>query len=155
MLAEAALTLDGVSLDARTLLNDAATLSINTVVDYGAARVAELDVAALAPSDAAIQIYLDQVNANYDADPLRTIAVEYWLAAFPNGLEAYNLLRRTGFPAREDGLQPGRNSDPGDFYRTLPYPDDLVSRNSTVSAKASNLQRTFWDSRGEDTEFNF
>lgn len=155
LLAEAALTLDGVNLDPRTLLNDAATLSINTVADFGAARVAEMGAGAFEPTEATIQAYLDEMNANYDADPLRTIAVEYWLAAFPNGIEAFNTLRRTGFPAREDGLQPGRNADPGDFYRTLPYPDDLVSRNSTVSAKASNLQRTFWDTRGEDTEFNF
>lgn len=155
MLAEAALTLDGVNLDPQTLLNDAVTLSINTVVDFGAARVATLEAEGFEPTDADIQAYLDQVNAKYSADPLRTIAVEYYLAAFPNGLEAYNLLRRTGYPAREDGLQPARNADPGDFYRTFLYPASLESRNSNVSTKPSNLVRTFWDTRGEDTEFNF
>jgi hypothetical protein len=155
MLAEAALTLDGVNLDPQALLNDAVTLSINTVADFGAPRVAALEAGAFAPTAATIQAYLDEVNAKYSADPLRTIAVEYYLAAFPNGLEAYNLLRRTGYPAREDGLQQAQNAQPGDFYRTFLYPASLESRNSNVSTKPSNLVRTFWDTRGEDTEFNF
>lgn len=155
LLAEAALTLDGVALDARQLTLDGAELSINTVLDYGQERVDELDVGGLRPSANAIAQYLDEVNQKFDENPIRTIAVELYLASFPNGMEAYNAMRRTGFPTRIDGIQAARNSDPGDFYRTLPYPASLVNRNSNVSSKASNLERTFWDTRGEDTEFNF
>lgn len=155
MLAEAALTLDGVNLDAKQYLLDAVDLSISTVINFGAVRVAELGAEGFVPSDAAIQEYLDQVSANYDADPLRTIAVEFYLASFPNGLEAYNLMRRTGYPNREDGIQPARNSDPGLFYRTFPYAASLVNRNSSVSSKATNHVRTFWDTRGNDDEFDF
>ena len=155
LLAEAALTLDGVALDARQLLNDAVDLSISTVVSYGAPAAAALGAEALAPSAAAIGRYLDEVNQNFDENPIRTIAVEFYIASFPNGMEAYNVMRRTGFPNRMDGIQAARNSEPGNFYRTLPYAADLINRNSNVSAKESNLVRTFWDTRGEDTEFNF
>lgn len=155
MLAEAGLTLDAVNLDPRQYLVDGVELSINTVVDWGSARVAELGAELFEPTADQIQAYIDEVNADYDANPLQTIGVEYYIALFPNGYEAYNLLRRTGYPDREHGLQPARNADPGDFYRTLPYPASLESRNSNVSTKSSNLVRTFWDVRGNDTEFNF
>lgn len=155
MLAEAALTLDGVNLDAKQTLLDAVELSINTVINFGAPRVAELGAEGFVPSGETIQNYLDVVSANYDADPLRTIAVEYFLASFPNGLEAYNLMRRTGYPTRADGIQPASNASPGQFYRTLSYPASLVNRNSNVSTKPSNHVRTFWDTRGNDDEFDF
>lgn len=157
MLAEAAETMSGVNtpLSALGHLQEAARQSIATVRAFGAGRVAELDVASLAPTDEDIDDYVAVVEANYNADPLRTIAIEFYIASFPNGMEAYNLMRRTGFPQREDGIQPARNADPGDFYRSLPYSANLINRNSNVSAKTSNLVRVFWDTRGNDTEFNF
>lgn len=156
LLAEAALELDGVALDARQLLQQGVEISIESVMDYGSERVAELEAENNVPSEETIDDYIDEVLAEYDAgEELRTIAVEFYKASFPNGMEAYNSMRRTGFPARADGIQAGRNSDVGDFYRTLPYPAALINRNSSVSAKSSNLVRTFWDTRGDDTEFNF
>ncbi len=154
LLAEAALTLDGVALDARQLLEDAVRLSIQTVHAFGA-PVAEAD---FVPTQAIIDAFVSEVMAQYDAQPLRTIAKELYIASFPGGMEAWNVMRRTGFPNREDGIQPALNASPGNWYRSLPYPANLVNRNSNVSQKAGaapNHIRVFWDVRGADDEFDF
>lgn len=157
MLAEAAETMTGVNTPMSALghLQEAARQSIETVRAFGAGRVAELEVEALEPDDDDIDDYVSVVETNYNMDPIRTIAIEFYIASFPNGMEAYNLMRRTGFPEREDGIQPSRNASPGDFYRSLPYAANMINRNSNISAKSSNLVRVFWDTRGDDTEFNF
>lgn len=154
LLAEAALTLDGVALDARQLLEDAVRLSIQTVQAFGA-PVAEAD---FVPTQPIIDAFVSEVMAKYDADPERTIAKELYIASFPNGIEAWNVMRRTGFPNRADGIQPALNASPGNWYRSLPYPANLVNRNSNVSQKAGaapNHIRVFWDVRGADDEFDF
>lgn len=155
MLAEAAETMSINGPTALGHLLTGAEQSIETVKEFGETRVAELDATAFEPDESAITAYLDEVETKYNSDPLRTIALEFYIASFPNGMEAYNLMRRTGFPNRADGIQPARNANPGDFYRSLPYPANLIERNNNVSAKASNLERVFWDTRGDDTEFNF
>jgi hypothetical protein len=154
LLAEAALTLDGVALDARQLLEDAVRLSIQTVHAFGA----PVAVADFVPTQAIIDSFVAEVMAQYDADPLRTIAKELYIASFPNGIEAWNVMRRTGFPNRADGIQPAQNASPGNWFRSLPYPANLVNRNSSVSQKtgaAPNHVRVFWDVRGSDDEFDF
>ncbi|MDT9121676.1 hypothetical protein RSW84_29935, partial [Escherichia coli] len=66
---------------------------------------------------------------------LRKISKEFYLAAWPNGLEAYNMMRRTGFPDRDDNLQPARTPSPGNWYRSVLYPAQMVDRNNTISQK--------------------
>ncbi len=154
LLAEAALTLDGVALDARQLLEDAVRLSIQTVHAFGAS----VAVADFVPSQEIVDAFVAEVMAKYDAEPLRTIAKELYIASFPNGIEAWNVMRRTGYPNRADGIQPAQNANPGNFYRSLPYPANMVNRNSNVSQKAGaapNHVRVFWDTRGADDEFDF
>ena len=73
---------------------------------------------------------------------MRVIAREYWLALYGNGIEAYNLYRRTGQP---DGMQPGLNPVVGKFPRSFIYPDAYVNRNSNAKQKADFGVKVFWD----------
>jgi hypothetical protein len=77
-------------------------------------------------------------------DRLRLIAREYWIAAFGNGVETYNLYRRTGYPAGlQPTIQPTAPNTP--FPRSYWYPQLLVTLNATVDQKASMGVKVFWD----------
>jgi hypothetical protein len=156
MLSEAVLRL-GVAGNAVQLYEKAIDHSLNLVRNFGSSLASgtgfEMSNSG-ENNDIATYKSIAVQRFNAASNPLSEVVKEYYLALWPNGLEAYNAMRRTGFPARVN-LQPARNPNPGDFYRTVPYPDALVVRNSNVNAKTSNLERTFWDTRGSDTEFNF
>jgi Starch-binding associating with outer membrane len=81
-----------------------------------------------------------------DLDPLRAqlniVAREWWISSFGNGVESYNLYRRTGLPA---GMQPTVNPAPGAFPRTFWYPTSFETRNSSVDQKPNLTGKVFWD----------
>ncbi|MCS7074922.1 MAG: SusD/RagB family nutrient-binding outer membrane lipoprotein, partial [Bacteroidia bacterium] len=90
--------------------------------------------------------YVNLVKTQYDQaatpkDKMRVIAREYWLALYGNGLEAYNLYRRTGQP---DRMQPGLIPEFGNFPRTYYYPSAFVNRNRNVDQREIT-ERVFWD----------
>jgi hypothetical protein len=85
-----------------------------------------------------------------DADRMNYIAREYWIAAFCNGVENYNLYRRTGRPT---GMQPTLDPAPGDFPRTFFYPNNFATLNNTVEQKTSLSGRVFWDNN--QTNLNY
>jgi hypothetical protein len=141
MLAEAALTL-GTSGDPRQLLLDAVTSSIETVMAFGE----EVAVEGYIPTQEDIDAYLAEVESLYDnaasaAERLEVIAKEYYIALFGNGIESYNLVKRTTMPSN---LQPALLEFPGEFPRTFNYPADCVNLNSSISQKPHNVQ-VFWD----------
>lgn len=160
MLAEAVLTVPGVNGNAAQLMEQGIRLSLNTVRTFGASLANGTGFEMTnTGDDNAVDTYVAVAMSRFNNPPagssqLNELIKEYYLALWPNGLEAFNAMRRTGLPARVN-LQPARNPNPGDFYRTLPYPAALVIRNANVESKTSNLVRTFWDARGNDTEFNF
>jgi len=140
-LAEGAL-LGGITGDARTYLEDAITQSINYVTAYGDARGAS--GATLPTNEAA---YIAAVMAEYDAATdddgrMQIIAEQFMIAAWGNGIEAYNLYRRTGFP---NDLQPTILEAPGDFIRSFWYPGVSVDNNSSITQKSSQAAQVFWD----------
>ena len=65
-------------------------------------------------------------------------------------------MRRTGFPDRDDNLQPAREPNPGTWYRSVLYPADMVERNSNVDQKATSdlAVGPFWDT-STSTKFDF
>jgi hypothetical protein len=150
MLAEAALFL-GTTGNPRTYLENGIRASMNDVWDWS---VTGLEAALIntffgnkAGYDTRVNAYVAQVLAEYDAATdntgrMRVIAREYWIAAWQNGVEAYNLYRRTGQP---DGMQPGLEANFGSFPRTLLYPSDHTVRNSNADQKASMDVQVFWD----------
>ncbi len=124
---------------ARALLDQAVRRSIDKVMTFNTAAT----VAGFVPSVTGINNYVAAVLANYDGgDQLNEIAKEYWLALWGNGIEAYNLYRRTGRPLN---MQPSLAPNPGNFYRSFTYPAVYVVRNNNATQKPDNKDKVFWD----------
>jgi len=141
MLAEAALTL-GTTGDPRELLLEGVESSISHVMAFGA-DIAEMPYI---PVTQEITDYVTEVGTLYDAattteERLEVIAKEYYIALFGNGVESYNLVKRTTMPSN---LQPALLADPGNFPRTFNYPANCVNLNSSIAQKAHTVQ-VFWD----------
>ena len=132
MIAEAELRLNNNPTKAKTYLDNAITLSMQTVKDFGKS-VAD---ASFEMRDADVTNYKNFVSQRWSTvnDRLKNISKEYYLALWTNGIEAYNLMRRTGFPNSDD-LQPAEGENPGTWYRSFRYPSVMVDRNSSVSQK--------------------
>jgi len=118
----------------RALLSKALYASINKVVGFPASIGFSLSAAqaALVPTTAQIDTYVNFVLAQYDAattddQRLNIIAKEYLIAAWGNGVEPYNTYRRTGKP---DNIQlVVTTANPGIFMRSFTYPSVFVDRN--------------------------
>jgi hypothetical protein len=141
MLAEAALTL-GTTGDPRQLLLEGVESSISHVMAFGA----DIAEAPFIPVAQEIADYLTEVGTLYDAatttdERLEVIVKEYYIALFGNGVESYNLVKRTTMPSN---LQPALLADPGNFPRTFNYPANCVNLNSSISQKPHTVQ-VFWD----------
>jgi hypothetical protein len=138
MRAEAALTL-GTGENPLEMLMNGVDASIQTVKIFGESS-ADPD---FVPSDSDIKDYEDAVSQSYinAPDKLQVVMEQYLIALWGNGIEAYNSYRRTGYP---NNLQPARNPQPGDFYRSMSYPNDFISRNQNAKQHAVGTQ-VFWD----------
>jgi hypothetical protein len=79
--------------------------------------------------------------ANNDAK-MDIIAREYQYAAWGNGIEIYNLYRRTGFPAN---MQPPMDPSPGPFVRSFYYPLSFTIANINAKQKTNATAQVFWD----------
>jgi len=154
MVAEAALTLNNDPAAAKAALLTAIELSMGTVADFGGDQA---DGTGYEITDAGIALYLDVVGSRFDAasgteGKLRLLAKEAYIATWGNGYEAYNMMRRTGYPDAVE-LQPARVPQPGDWYRSFLYPSAMVERNSSVNQKTDRTVGPFWD-KGKGN-FNF
>lgn len=93
----------------------------------------------------AVDAYVAYVDSEYDAatDRLNVIAREYWLSLFGNGVEAYNLYRRTGRPTP---MQPGLIPNFGTFPKSYLYPSNYANRNNKATQKnVAGNGVVFWD----------
>jgi hypothetical protein len=154
MVAEAKLRLGNDAAGAWAALEDAIELSMSTVASFGSTLATGTGFEI---TPAGIQNYIDEVADRWnnmttkqagesDAEyRLRLLAKEYYLALWTNGYEAYNLMRRTGYPNRLDNLQPARVPEPGKWYRSFLYPASMVERNSSISQKTDRSVGPFWD----------
>ena len=97
------------------------------------------------PSDEDIDEYVNLVLANFDAADATgkqdIVAKEFYIAQWGNGLEAYNMVRRTGMPLN---LQPALLENPGPFVRSFFLPSNHVDRNAGATQKELT-ERVFWD----------
>jgi hypothetical protein len=99
--------------------------------------------------------YINRAKAAYtaqatNAERMNYIAREHWISLFGNGVEAYNLYRRTGLPT---GMQPTVNPSPGPFPRTFWYPNAFEARNSQVEQKPDLKGKVFWDTFTSNLDF--
>lgn len=144
--AEAALSTTGVTADPRTALLNGVTKSINRVMSFPA-EVGAPACAARTPSAATITNYINYVMGKYDAaasnaEKLDIVLKEFYLALWGNGLEAYNMYRRSSSPKL---LQPTKQPNPGPFIRSFFYPSVNVNLNSNAQQKPNMAVKVFWD----------
>ena len=88
--------------------------------------------------------YLAEIDAMWNAagaNQLDIVIKEFYIAAWGNGLEAYNMYRRTGYPA---GIMPALEVDPGAFPLSFFYPAISVDRNASINQKADLTTPVFW-----------
>jgi hypothetical protein len=160
--AEAALTM-GTGEDARALLEQAVSESIANVLgfveDVDPASLDEqigVDVngnaifgrATLPVDSTGIDAYIAEVMSLYDAasDKLDVVMKEFLIASYGNGMEGYNMLRRTGRPFN---IQPMIQPTAGSFIRTAIYPAAHVSLNENATQRQVTEQ-VFWDTNPAD-----
>ncbi len=151
MLAESALTL-GTTGDPKALLKTGIEKSMASVrslalgtTESGKITAFEADKGIVWATE--VTKYVTKVLADYEAATtddarLNIVATEYWLALHGNGIESYNLYRRTGKPANQ---QPALDPNPGTFARSYYYPTSFVTRNTNAKQKANVTQPVFWD----------
>lgn len=161
--AEAALTM-GTGEDARALLETGLRESFAKVVGFeskapntfskvieikgaGTATVKEAYGATSTDVDDYVDMVLDMYdNAASDDARLDVVMKEYFIALWGNGIEAYNMYRRTGKPSN---MQPGLETSPGPYMRSFFYPADHETRNPNVSQKQIT-DPVFWDNGSAD-----
>lgn len=152
MLAELTLTEPGVTGNAGTYLDAAVNANIAKVTGF------RTDLQILSPSGTnfvptatTITNYKNEVSSRFMGaattnDKLNVIMKEFFIASWGNGLEAYNLYRRTGLPAN-DGSFIGIQSPvtaAGNFVRSFFYPTNAVNNNSSIIQHTLDTQ-VFWD----------
>jgi hypothetical protein len=96
--------------------------------------------------------YLTAVNSAYDGatDKIDVVGREFYVATWGNGLEAYNLYRRTSAPGN---FQPTLQLNPGPFFRSIVYPAAHVNLNSSTAQKdVSKTNKVFWDTNPDDLQ---
>jgi len=86
-------------------------------------------------------------GASSDDDKLNVIMKEYYLAAWGDGVEAYNNYRRTGKP---DNFQPALGGNAGSFIRSFFYPSVYVTYNKNAAQKSTVDVKVFWDNNTDN-----
>ncbi len=127
--------------DAKAQLATAIGNSITQIRNFVTSKGFSLS-AGLEPSTSA---YQSTVATAYDkaAVKMNVVGREFYMSTFGNGLEAYNLYRRTGAPSN---MQPTRVPNPGTFYHAYVYPATYVNLNSNAAQKdLDNPAPPFWD----------
>ena len=145
-LAEAGLDL-GVAVDSRALLEIGISLSMDKVTDFsGSLPTTDEDDETIdyAATSADISDYIARVLAEYDAASgneakLAIVVREWYLASWGNGIEPYNMYRRTGYPTLQTGVIPV-----GPFPRSYRYPSNEVVTNPNMDQTTADNQ-VFWD----------
>ena len=149
MLAEAAITL-GTTGTPKTLLLSGIKKHMDYVRAFAVAGAEGATISAVESATAftgKVTNYQTYVGAQYDAATtadarMSVVGREYWLSLFGNGLESYNLYRRTGKPAR---MQPGLEAVTGPFVRSFLYPNNYMVTNTKAVQKANLASQVFWD----------
>tara|TARA_B100000795_G_scaffold91023_1_gene66306 strand:+ start:3198 stop:4817 length:1620 start_codon:yes stop_codon:yes gene_type:complete len=145
-LAEAGLDL-GVGVDSRALMAQGIQLSMDKVIDFsGSLTTTDEDDESIdyAATSADVSDYIARVLAEYDAASgneakLAVVIREWYLASWGNGVEPYNMYRRTGYPNLQTGILPV-----GPFPRSFRYPNSETDSNPNVNQTTADNQ-VFWD----------
>jgi hypothetical protein len=119
--------------------------SITQIKNFATAKGGTLS-AANTPSTTAYKTAVDGLYAAA-SNKLDVIGMEFYKAVWGNGLEAYNLYRRTSAPRN---MQATLQVNPGVWLRTQVYPSAYVNLNQNAKQKdAQSVVKTFWDNNPE------
>ncbi len=151
-IAEYQLVLNNNVANARTSMESGIRKSINKVIGFPATiGYTEAIPAAFLPGApegvARITNYVNKVLAAYDAATttdarLGIIMKEYYMALWGNGVDLYNMYRRTNKP---ENMQYTIETNPGIFINSHLYPSVFVNRNLNATQKSSVGVQVFWD----------
>ncbi len=155
MKAEANLYLGNTSA-AATLLEDGMTKSIAKVQSFGS-----LDASAnadLIPSAGTVAAFIAAKVSEFNAaaattgvdgfgfptakDKMDILGEQYFIAMFGGANDAFNFIRRTGYPRT---IARNLEGNPGAFPRTFLYPSDEVTTNPNIQQRANLNTMVFWD----------
>jgi hypothetical protein len=156
MLAEAVQTIS-VAGDAKVLLLSGIKKHMDYVRKFSAASGEGTVISGFQTTEAyntAVSNYSTYVGNEFDAasNKMFIIGREYWLSLFGNGVEAFNLYRRTGQP---ENMQPGLESNAGTFPRSFFYPNDYMVTNTKAVQKANQGVQVFWDKNPAGNSWNY
>ena len=104
--------------------------------------------------NAKVTSYLTYVGNEFDTSSKKMFIVgrEYWLSLFGNGVESFNLYRRTGQP---ENMQPGLEENAGTFPRSFFYPNIYMVTNTKAVQKANQGVQVFWDKNPAGKSWNY
>lgn len=156
MLAEAVQTM-GVPGDAKALLLSGVKKHMEYVRKFSEASGDAAAVLAFTPAaqfTASVDSYLAYVGKEFDTAPKKMFIIgrEYWIALFGNGIESFNLYRRTGQPEK---MQPGLEANAGTFPRSFFYPNVYMVTNTKAVQKANQGAKVFWDTNPDGNSWNY
>ena len=101
-----------------------------------------------------INWFTDDLSSEWDvADEngkWNILSMQYFVAQYGNGLDAYNFYRRTGNPKT---LQPNIEPNPGGFIRSFFYPANHANTNSNITQKDNVGVQVFWDTNPASPSF--
>lgn len=146
--AEYELMLNNNTANARIRLENGVRYSIKKVIEFPAAISYPAAIPDTRVPDAArINGYVNKVltafdNATTTSAKLNIIMKEYYMALWGNGVDAYNLYRRTNKP---ENIQYVLEENPGPFINSHLYPSVFVNRNLNAAQKSSVAVQVFWD----------
>ncbi|MFN0176050.1 MAG: SusD/RagB family nutrient-binding outer membrane lipoprotein [Saprospiraceae bacterium] len=141
------------NLDASAMIASGIAKSIDRVKAFGVEK-GQVVPANLIASDSAYQLAVATAYAGGSTDDKWNVyAKEFYIALWGNGIEGYNLYRRTQKPGTQD-MQPMRGATPGKYQYTLVYPSDFVNLNSSTAQKVPTaVNKVFWDNNGDNISF--
>lgn len=156
MLAEAVQTMS-VAGDAKALLLSGIKKHMDYVRSFSEASGESAVITAFQTTtvyNAAVTNYLTYIGTEFDAAPNKMFIIgrEYWLSLFGNGVEAYNLYRRTGQPEK---MQPALEANAGTFPRSFFYPNNYMVTNTKAVQKANQGVQVFWDKNPAGNSWNY
>jgi len=147
--AEYELVLNNNTANAKTRLENGVRYSIKKVIEFPASISYPGTISStLVPDAARIDNYVNKVLAAYDnaattSAKLNIIMKEYYMALWGNGVDAYNLFRRTNKP---ENIQYVVGEPDFKFINSHLYPSVFVNRNLNATQKTSvNSVQVFWD----------
>lgn len=130
---------------AQTAMQAGISNSITQIKNFAAAKGFSL-TATNTPSTTNYQAAVDGLYTTA-TNKLDVIGMEFYKAVWGNGIEAYNLYRRTSAPRN---MQATLQVNPGVWLRTQVYPSVYVNLNQNAKQKdAQAVVKTFWDNNPE------